>query len=68
MKITNKKIEIKPYSITELAQIYQVSIHIIRKWLSPHSEAIGKKIGRMYTVHQVKIIFQKLDIPGTLED
>jgi transposase len=68
MKITNKKIEVKPYSITELAQIYQVSIHIIRKWLNPHSEAIGKKNGRMYTILQVKIIFEKLDIPGTLDD
>ncbi len=68
MKITYKKIELKPYSITELAQIYQVSIYIIRNWLKPHNKEIGKKIGRMYTVHQVKIIFEKLEIPGTLDE
>jgi hypothetical protein len=54
---------IKPCTITELADMYGVSLKTFRKWLQPHEEAIGKRLGRYYTTLQVRIIFDKLGFP-----
>jgi len=54
---------IKPYSIAELARMYEISRSTISKWLKPHQAAIGPRIGRFYNVLQVKIIFEKLGAP-----
>ena len=59
---------IKPYSLTELAGIYGVTLHTIRVWLKPHLPAIGEKQGRLFTALQVKIIFEKLGLPGIIEE
>lgn len=58
-----KIIEIRPYSIKELAGLYRMSYKTFRKWLKPHEEAIGKKIGYYYNTYQVKMIFEKLHPP-----
>lgn len=68
MSTTNDYVEIKPYSLTELARIYGVQSRTLKNWLVPHHEAIGKRIGRFYTALQVKIIFEKLGLPGKAED
>jgi hypothetical protein len=68
MSTTNDYVDIKPYSLTELGRIYGVQSRTIKKWLTPHSDAIGTKIGRLYTALQVKIIFEKLGLPGKAED
>jgi len=68
MGITNNAIQIKPYSLTELAQIYGVTNRTIKNWIVRHNEAIGEKTGRLYTALQVKIIFEKLGLPGIAED
>lgn len=68
MKITPNSIEIKPYSITELASIYGIPDKTMRKWLAPHKNAIGKRIGHFYNVLQVTIIFEKLGVPSKMED
>lgn len=68
MSITSNTIEIKPYGLTELAAIYGVTVRTIKNWLQPHAPAIGEKIGRLYTALQVKIIFEKLGLPGKIED
>lgn len=68
MSTTNDFIEIRPYSLTELGRIYGVQSRTIKKWLEPHTHAIGPKIGRLYTALQVKIIFEKLGLPGKAED
>lgn len=60
--------EIKPSSLTELAAVYGVSTHTMKKWITPHQEAIGKKSARLYTALQVKIIFEKLGVPSTAVD
>lgn len=68
MNTSISAIEIKPGSLSELAAIYGVSTHTMKKWITPHAEAIGKKTARLYTVLQVKIIYEKLGLPGTAVD
>ncbi|MGF2414682.1 hypothetical protein [Ferruginibacter sp.] len=68
MSITNNIIEIKPYSLTELAQIYGVTNRTMKNWIIRHDEAVGEKIGRLYTALQIKIIFEKLGLPGKAEE
>lgn len=64
----NNSIAIKTYNLTELSRIYSVTVPTMKKWLLPHSEAIGEKIGRLYTAKQVKTIFEKLGLPGIASD
>jgi LEA14-like dessication related protein len=68
MSFTNKAIEVKPYSLTELALIYGVTNRTMKNWIVRHNEAIGEKVGRLYTALQVKIIFEKLGLPGHATD
>lgn len=68
MSITNNTIEIKPYSLTELANIYGVTNRTMKNWITPHNIAVGEKVGRLYTTLQIKIIFEKLGLPGRAED
>lgn len=68
MSAITKTIEIRPYSLTELASIYGVTNRTIKNWIIRHDEAIGQKVGRLYTALQVKIIFEKLGLPGIAED
>lgn len=59
--------EIKAYTISELAAIYKVCSKTFKKWIEPFAEVIGEKRGRYYNVNQVKIIFEKIGIPHTVE-
>ena len=68
MSTTNYVVEIKPYSLTELSSLYGISNGVMKKWLVPHNEAIGKKVGRFYNALQVKTIFEKLGLPGKAEE
>lgn len=63
MSTTNTTIAIKPYSLTELAAIYGVTVRTIKKWIAPFEKETGEKIGRYYNALQVKIIFDKLGLP-----
>lgn len=68
MSTTNHTIGIKPYSLTELSNLYGVSNRTMKNWITPHSPLVGEKIGRLYTALQVKIIFEKLGLPGKAEE
>ena len=68
MSITDNTIEVKPYSLTELANIYGVTNRTMKNWITKHSEAVGEKVGRLFTTLQVKIIFEKLGLPGRMEE
>ena len=68
MSITDNTIEIKPYSLTELAGIYGVTNRTMKNWIIKHDESVGEKVGRLYTTLQVKIIFEKLGLPGKIEE
>lgn len=68
MSTTRDSIEVKPYSISELATIYSVKPRTMRMWIARHREAIGEKTGRFFTALQVRIIFNKLGLPGIAEE
>lgn len=59
--------DVKPYTMKELCEIYQVSDKTMRKWLEPFSDQIGKRQGHIYNVTQVVTIFKNLGVPGILE-
>ena len=59
--------DVKPYTMKELCDIYQVSDKTMRKWLKPFSEQLGKRQGHIYNVAQVITIFTNLGIPSVLE-
>ena len=60
-------IQLKPYSLGELAKIYSVCDRTMKKWIKPFEQEIGKKNGRYYSISQVKIIFDKLGLPSEIE-
>ena len=66
MKAKNH-IEIRPYSLKELAHIYRVDVRTIGKWLVPHWDEIGQIRARLLTVRQVETIFDKIGYPYVVE-
>ncbi len=66
MSKSNSKV-VKPYSLTELANHYGVTVHTMKRWLARHQEKIGEITGRIYTVRQVESIFQALGLPPGLD-
>lgn len=59
--------DVKPYSMKQLCEIYQISDKTLRKWLKPYEAEIGKRQGHIFTVAQVVTIFSNLGVPGVLE-
>ena len=59
-------VRLKPYSLTELSKLYDVCIRTMKKWLEPFEAEVGAKRGRYYTISQVKIIFEKIGVPGEI--
>lgn len=68
MTSTITSTQIKPCTLTQLSAIYGVHLRTMQKWIAPHQEAIGQKQGRIYTALQVKVIFEKLGLPGLATD
>ena len=68
MNSTVNTTQIKPCTLTELAAIYGIGVRTMKKWITSHQQAIGEKHGRLYTALQVKIIFEKLGLPGIAFD
>lgn len=63
----HKAIFVKPYTTSELVELYGVNEKTFRKWLRPFNEEIGRKNGAYFTCRQVKVIFDKLDVPHYYE-
>ena len=59
--------EVRPYSMKELCEIYQVCDKTMRKWLRPFAGEIGERQGHIYNVSQVLVIFKHLGVPAVLE-
>lgn len=59
---TVRKLELKPYSVTDLAKIYGVCNRTFKKWVNDIKE-VGPKKGRYYSIPQVKIIFENMKVP-----
>ncbi len=62
-----KIIDIKPYTLKELAAIYGLHRETMRNWLRPFKDEIGKRNGYYFQIHQVRIIFQKLMLPSYVQ-
>ena len=61
-----QKIQIKTYSVKEVAVLYGISRKTLRKWLIPFAKEIGKRKGHLYNPKQMVVIFDKLGIPGEI--
>lgn len=68
INFTSDVSEVKPYTPKEIATLYGVSWKVMNTWLKPHQKDIGKRHGLYYTALQVKIIFEKLGLPGKAEE
>ena len=66
MDVSNNKLELKPYSKKELAEIYGISVKCLNNWTNKFKPEVGSICGRYYNVNQVKVIFAKLGLPGTI--
>jgi len=64
----DNKVEVKPYNLKDLANLYQVSDKTFRRWIDRFKDELGERYGNYYTVRQVRIIFKKLGLPGFVED
>lgn len=60
-------IQVKPYSLKEIAGLYGISTKTMYKWMVPLKNRIGEKRGRYYTVKQVRLIFDEIGLPGVIE-
>ncbi|MEM7298391.1 MAG: hypothetical protein AAF391_09020 [Bacteroidota bacterium] len=56
-----------PMSLSELANAYDVSNKIMKKWLAPYQKEIGKRVGILYTSKQVMKIYECLGYPPYLD-
>jgi hypothetical protein len=61
---SNSSIIIKPYTIIELARLYDVDRRTFKGWIAPFAKEIGEKNGRYFSIPQVKLIFKNLDFPS----
>ncbi len=60
-------IKLKPYSLKEIADIYGISTKTLTKWMVPIRDKVGIRRGRYYTIKQVRIVFDELDLPGEIK-
>lgn len=54
---------LRPYTLKELCALYGVCRYTFNKWLKPFENEIGVRQGFYYSIHQVKVIFDKLGYP-----
>lgn len=59
---------LRPYSYKELIAIYGVSQRTFKSWLLPFWHELGEKNSRYFTVRQVRIIFDKIGLPGEIKE
>jgi hypothetical protein len=66
MSIKNLELDVKPYTTKEMAAIYHVSPKTFNRWVNRIRTDVGEKNGRFFTINQVKTIFDKIGLPGTI--
>lgn len=64
--ITHSDPEFKPYSLKELAGLYEVKCPVFKTWLKPFRNEIGVKQGWYFNPKQVRLIFEKLGVPSRI--
>ena len=63
----NNFIYVKPYSPLQLAVLYGINKKTFIKWIKPFQGELGERSGHYFNVRQVKIIFEKLDVPHLMQ-
>ena len=64
-KNTSKKsVTVKAYKLKEIAELYRVSLYLMRRLISKNKKAIGKREGYFYSTEQVEKIFQLIKLPS----
>jgi len=63
-----EKVVVKPYSLKELARLYEISEYIFKTWLKPIEPQIGSVFGQCYNIRQVELIFKNFGVPGLTMD
>ena len=66
-KVGEGKFMLRAYTPKEMRNLYGVSPHIFKKWIEDFQDEIGELKANSYTIAQVKIIIDKLGVPGTVE-
>lgn len=62
-----RHIELKPYTVKDLANIYGVSRVTFYRWLKLFADKVGPRQGSYFSIAQVRIIFSHLDLPAIIE-
>ncbi|MDP2385693.1 MAG: hypothetical protein Q8M29_04940 [Bacteroidota bacterium] len=65
--IRTKRIVIKSYNLTQLAEIYGMTLYRMRRALHPLKVRLGKKEGYFYTTKQVTLILRFVKLPSNIE-
>jgi len=58
---------LRSYTVAELAEIYEISVPTMRKWLLPFKSEIGVRPGHAYNPKQVQLIIDRLGVPSTIQ-
>lgn len=64
--LITRKIQVRTYSVKEVADLYCISNKTLKKWLKPFENELGERMGYFYNPKQVRIIFEKLGLPGVI--
>ena len=56
-------VPIQPYTLPELAEMYGKSRKCFIQWLKPIQPMLGRRIGHLFNIRQVKIIFDHFGAP-----
>ena len=59
---------LKAYPLKKFSEIYQVDVRTFKKGIKLFNPKIGIRIGRFYTINQVKIIFESIGTPEFLSE
>ena len=59
-------VQIKPYNLHELCQLYGTSYKTFKRWIDPLLPQLGSKNGRYFSILQVEKIFIFLGVPYQL--
>lgn len=58
---------VRPYRVFDLCNIYGVSTRTLQNWIKPHSEEIGERTGKYYSVLQVECMLKRFGRPKFVE-
>jgi hypothetical protein len=61
-------VPVRPYTLTELCDLYKVCDRTLKKWLHPFREEIGYNPRTILKISQVEIIFNKLGVPYVIKE